>query len=154
MSFGSLVRLGWYFFARLVSRAFRREPGLALFKASFEPEGLTPVSLDEREALRGASRCIACGRCDTAFDAWPHVERSVFRGPSELPRAISTGLVDAPRARRWLTQLERGDLEALERVCPTGVPFVALAAHVRARAGEDPPPPPHKPKNRVQHDPG
>ena len=47
------------------------------------------------------------------FDAWPPVTRSVFRGPCELPRAISIGLVYAPRAREWLTQLVRGDLEAL-----------------------------------------
>lgn len=154
MSPGSFVRLGWYFAVRLLGRLVRREAGLARFRAAFEPEGLTPVTLGEREALSGASRCIACGRCDAAFDAWPHVERAIFRGPSELPRAIATGLPDVPRSRRWLTQLERGDLRALERVCPTGVPFVALAAHARARAGQDPPPVPRPPKNRVQHDPG
>lgn len=154
MSPGSLVRLGWYFVARLALRLVRREDGLRRFRATFDPEGLTPVTSAEREALLGASRCVACGRCDAAFDAWSRVERSVFRGPSELPRAIATGLPDVPRARRWLTQLERGDIAALERVCPTGVPFVALAAHARARAGHDPPPAPRPPKNRVVHDPG
>lgn len=156
MTPGSIVRLGWYFVKRLVVRLFGRAEGLPRFRASyFVEDRLLPLDVAEREVLAGASRCIACGACDAAFDAYDRVARTELRGPSDLPLACSRSLPDYDTLGKLVAHLRKGDLAALERVCPVSVPFRKLADVVERRAlalaPEEPvAPPPERPR----HDPG
>jgi hypothetical protein len=152
ISFGSLVRLGAYFVAQLVKRLFQRAPQLPAFRASYDPDGLAPLTTSEREVLSTLSRCVACGACDAAFDAYGKVVRSEIRGPSELPLAYARSLPDLDAASGWLVHVSKGDLARLERACPVDVPFARVVATLRARAGE--PRVRASKVSRARHDPG
>jgi len=80
-------------------------------------------------------RCVACGACDAAFDAYNKVVRTELRGPSELPLAFGRSLEDLDATAGWLVHLEKGDLAKLERACPVGVPFSRVVVTLKARAG-------------------
>ena len=157
MSPGSLARLGYYFFARLIRRLFVRERGREKFLAAYAADRLAPLSSDEREALSSFSRCIACGACDVAFDKYAEVPRADLRGPSELPLALSRSLPDHDALLPWLAALSRGDVAALSRACPVDVPFERLTAIARARAlslGARERAPTEASIQRRRHDPG
>jgi hypothetical protein len=112
---------------------------------------LTDADLATLGALR---RCTACRACDVAFDGYASAARPVFRGPSELVLDYAQNLPDHAASKRYLESLCRGDLQALERVCPVGIPFVALSdllsRRVAALAPEEKP----EPDSRTPHDPG
>jgi len=91
-------------------------------------------------AVEGArpGRCVACGACDARFDAYGRVERHAVRAVSDVVLAAGrSGTATAASARRT-AMLARGDVTALESVCPTGVPFRRLVeaseAHARPRS--------------------
>lgn len=151
-SFGSLVRLAAHFVTQLMMRVVRRAPQLPAFRASYDPDGLAPLTTDEREVLSTLSRCVACGACDAAFDAYNKVVRSELRGPSELPLAFARSLPDLDATSGWLVHLSKGDLSRLERACPVDVPFTRVVATIRARAGE--PRVRASKAGRARHDPG
>lgn len=133
----SFVRLGWHFVRRALIRLVRAERGLARFRANYWGEDrLLPVAPEERSALHALSRCIACGMCDARFTAWPDVDRAEFAGPQALPLSYTRALPDYDALHRYLANLHRGDLERLERICPTRVPFRRLAAFAARRAAE------------------
>ncbi|MFW5920575.1 MAG: hypothetical protein ACOCUS_01955 [Polyangiales bacterium] len=135
MTPGSFVRLGWYFVRQLVGRLFGGGRGLERFEEAYcRDEHLLPVSREDRESLHALSRCIACGMCDARFEAWGEVDRSEFRGPSDLPLSSTRSLPDYDALARYLTELRKGDLERLERVCPVRVPFRRLADFAERRA--------------------
>ncbi len=152
ISLGSLVRLGAYFFAQLAKRLFVRAPQLPAFRAAYDPDGLAPLETDERAVLSTLSRCVACGACDAAFDAYGKVVRSELRGPSELPLAYARSLPDLDATAGWLVHLQKGDLARLERACPVDVPFARVVSVLRARAGE--PRVRASKVTRARHDPG
>jgi hypothetical protein len=151
-SFGSLVRLGGYFVVQLVMRFFRRAPQLPAFRARYDADGLAPLGTEDREVLSTMSRCVACGACDAAFDAYGKVVRSEIRGPSELPLAYARSLADLDATSGWLVHLAKGDLARLERACPVDVPFTRLVKVLQARAGE--PRVRASKAGRARHDPG
>lgn len=102
------------------------------------PEGIArppPTTAPEREALAALGKCVACGACDAAFDAYGKVVRTELRGPSELPLAFGRSLEDLDATAGWLVHLEKGDLARLERACPVGVPFGKVVLTLKARAG-------------------
>lgn len=135
MTFGSFVRLGYYFFRQLLLRAIGRSRGIDAFTANYCAEDrLLPVASEDRQVLASFSRCIACGMCDAYFSAYGRVDRSQFRGPSELPLSHSRSLPDYDALHRYLAALGEGDMVLLERVCPTGVPFRRLAAFAERQA--------------------
>jgi len=94
-----------------------------------------PTTAEEREALASLGRCVACGACDAAFDAYGTVVRSELRGPSELPLAFGRSIEDLDATAGWLVHVSKGDLAKLERACPVGVPFSRVVVTLRARAG-------------------
>jgi succinate dehydrogenase/fumarate reductase-like Fe-S protein len=137
MTFGSLVRLGYYFFRQLLLRAVGRSRGLAHFADAYcHEDRLLPMSADDRRALASFSSCIACGMCDAQFTAYARVNRAQFRGPSDLPLAYTRSLPDLDALHAYLENLAEGDLIRLEQVCPTGVPFRQLADFAGRRAKE------------------
>lgn len=96
---------------------------------------MAPTTAREREVLASLGKCVACGACDSAFDAYTEVVRNDLRGPSELPLAFGRSLEDLDATAGWLVQLEKGDLARLERACPVGVPFSRVVVTLKARAG-------------------
>jgi hypothetical protein len=170
MSLESFARLGWSF-ARVMARKLGpRRPQLPVFVAQYQADGIVLFAPDDRAVLEGASRCLACGRCDTrallddAFDALAP------QGPMAFVLGVSrhSGEHDAAQITAAATPAH---LAALTAVCPVAVPFAPLAALVRRRqdtlvevraypAGGQLPPraarEPHAPRQlegRLDHDP-
>lgn len=119
------------FVARWTARVTARAPRLAAPAAA----GVAPLGVEEGAVLVSLSRCVGCGACDAAFDAYGKVVRSELRGPSELALAYARSLRDVDATAGWLVHLEKGDLARLERACPVDVPFARLAAVLKQRAG-------------------
>jgi hypothetical protein len=118
------------FVARWAVRASGSAPALPS-----PPSALAPLGVEEGAVLVSLSRCVGCGACDAAFDAYGKVVRSELRGPSELALSYARSLRDVDATAGWLVHLEKGDLARLERACPVDVPFARLAAVLKKRAG-------------------
>lgn len=136
MTLGSFLRFGFYFVRQLVLRMFGRSRGLQTFQANYEKDRLLPLTSDDRKAMPEFSRCIACGMCDAAFTGYAKVNRSEFRGPSDLPLSYSRNLPDFDSLTRYFRNLKHGDLAVLEQVCPAKVPFRRLVMFVESQAAQ------------------
>ena len=157
MSPVSLVRLGWYFARRLLARLLWPQRGLLRFRASYEREGLFALEREEQQAVAAMSRCIACGICDAHFGAYERISRTALRGPSDLVLSQSRSLPDWEALAVPLAQLERGDLETIERLCPARIPLARIAGVAKKRAlalqAQSERGAPALPR-RLEHDPG
>lgn len=129
MSFLTRVWLVWTYARAWLRRSLGGASALPV------PAGPPPTTREEREALASLGRCVACGACDAAFDAYAKVVRTELRGPSELPLAFGRSLEDLDATAGWLVHLEKGDLAKLERACPVGVPFGKVVVALKVRAG-------------------
>jgi hypothetical protein len=114
-------------------------------------DGLSEADL---AVLATLGRCTACRACDVAFDGYAAAARPVFRGPSELVVGYVRSASEHAAARGYLESLQRGDLEALSRICPVQISFVALADLVGRRVDALSPNDPAPPESRAPHDPG
>ncbi len=129
LGLGSLKALG--------SLAVRTRPGDEEFLAAFLPEGLAPFTPEGREMAPSMGHCLACGACE-------------YTGAS--PRALleaTRGLQDLALTGEWIYSimaLGEDGVAALERCCPTGIPFgrvvkaladMAIAARSGGAAGPD-----------------
>jgi hypothetical protein len=112
-----------------VQLALRGEPGASRFRANFFPEGLIPTTLEDRDRLREASRCVHCGLCDAPGTA------AGLPSPSLLPLVFSRSTVELPQARAALARFGAASapLAAGEALCPTGVPLRRLASWLAER---------------------
>ncbi|RLB56793.1 MAG: hypothetical protein DRJ42_02185 [Deltaproteobacteria bacterium] len=104
--------------------------------------------------LAASARCTACGLCDVAFDAYELTERPTFRGPSELALSYARRPTEHSAAKRYIASLRRGDLTALARICPVGVPFPELADAIDRLADASALEAPPRETERARHDPG
>ncbi|NMC72734.1 MAG: hypothetical protein GYA57_22145 [Myxococcales bacterium] len=128
MSPFAVVLLGWCGFKALVKRPFKAPGAERRTLRRSAAERLVPLSEDDREAVRAAGACLACGRCD---------ERTSSPAPAAGPSTwVLAGLRDlsdhdlaaeAPGPDEHLAQLEAA--------CPAGVPFRRLAAAARTMRG-------------------
>jgi hypothetical protein len=123
--------LAWTWMQSLIVRWLGRAPVAALP----DVPAPKPTTDGERAALAALGKCVACGACDAAFDAYQKLVRTELRGPSELPLAFGRSLEDLDATAGWLVNLEKGDLARLERACPVGVPFGKVVVTLKARAG-------------------
>jgi hypothetical protein len=92
------------------------------------------VTAEERRLMPAFSRCIACGLCDRGEAERVERSRGAYQGVMTLVLAGSRSMPDfrvAMHGFRWVPQ---GVLEEKAALCPTGVPFVALAAFVQRKA--------------------
>lgn len=137
----------WLLWATLVRSLRARPPQAPALGRGDEAE-----PDEERALLRGAGRCVSCGLCDRHFSGWTFAERDRFFGPMTFVLRAATSTALWPELGPMVRAMERGDPEALERVCPVDVPFVSLVRAVRSKV---PPPAPRPPKKkRATHDPG
>ena len=130
----SLVRLGWHFVARLVTRALTPRRGLLRFEQSYGTERLFALEREEQEVVASLSRCIACGICDAHFGDYDRVARTAMRAPSDVVLSHSRSLPDWDALALPLAQLERGDLARIERLCPAQIPLARVVEVARRRA--------------------
>ena len=64
MSPASLFLLGWSGFNALVKRPFKARRAVERVLRRFAAERIVSLDAADRDASRGASGCLACGRCD------------------------------------------------------------------------------------------
>jgi hypothetical protein len=107
------------FFRRLFGG---KKGGIRAFRAHYAPDGLSPVTKEQRAAMRGFGGCIACGLCD--------------RGVMELILAASRSMPDFGAAAMGFAHVPDEVLVEKELICPTRVPMRQIAKFVREKAGE------------------
>jgi hypothetical protein len=123
----------------LIKTVFRRlftrnKSGIAAFRANYDADGLPPVSLAEREAMPDFSRCVACGLCDRGESARIAASGGAYRGVMALVLAGSRSMPDYRAAAYSFSFVPDQVLADKERICPTQVPFRAIARFVRDKA--------------------
>jgi succinate dehydrogenase/fumarate reductase-like Fe-S protein len=110
--------------------------GARRFLDNYAPEGLVPMTEEDRAVLNGAARCIHCGLCDAYDLALAVIPRTVYDGASVLPIAYSRATPDLPRARAALGRLRDEHLVKAEKVCPTRVPLRRIAGYLQRKLVE------------------
>ena len=126
----ALFLLGFALIKTLLLRLLPRRSPLRGFDERYGVEGILAVTAEEHAILIGASRCIACGRCNDD------------RAPSGAPERrvmdlVLQGVRSLPGFRRTAVEFEGLRLEAARQAesrCPVGVPIVALHELVRGHA--------------------
>jgi hypothetical protein len=106
--------------------------GLHRFLANYAVEGLLPMTAEDHQVLKGASRCIHCGVCD----AFGPSSQGSFQGTSLLPVAYSRATPHLVNLEGALSNLKAESLERAEAVCPTRVPLRALAIYLQRKLVE------------------
>jgi hypothetical protein len=117
-----------------MEKLFGARSGLALFHDNYDADRLPALELAEREGFAAFSRCIACGRCDVGEAERIARSAGSYSGMMAFVLASSRSMPDFDAAVVALEHVPEAVLAAKEDVCPTGVPFVALARFVRAKA--------------------
>ncbi len=110
--------------------------GKQRFLDNYAPEGLVPMSAEDRQIVQAAARCIHCGLCDAYDLALAVVPRTEYDGASLLPISYSRATPDLPRARAALVALREDQLTRSEAVCPTRVPLRSIARYLQRKLEE------------------
>ncbi|MDX2051999.1 MAG: hypothetical protein SFV15_06390 [Polyangiaceae bacterium] len=134
--FKATLLLAWALLRLLFRRATRAHQGLALFRANFDSDGLPPVSRDERSAFTRFSGCIACGLCDRGEAQRVQASGGAYRGVMALVLAASRSMPDFRAAAYSFHFVPEAVLAQKELICPSRIPFRALARFVHDKAAE------------------
>ncbi len=119
----------------LFKRLFgRRRDGYEAFRRNYDPDGLSPLTVAEREAMVGFGRCIACGICDRGESSRIAQSGGAYRGVMALVLAASRSMPDFRAAAYSVSFVPDDVLREKDRLCPARVPISAIAAFVRAKA--------------------
>lgn len=121
------------FFRRLFGG---KKGGIRAFRAHYAPDGLSPVTKEQRAAMRGFGGCIACGLCDRGERARIESSDGTYRGVMELILAASRSMPDFGAAAMGFAHVPDEVLVEKELICPTRVPMRQIAKFVREKAGE------------------
>lgn len=131
----AILLLALFLMKTVLRRIFtRNKRGIAAFRANYDADGLPPVSLAEREEMPAFSRCIACGLCDRGEAGRIEASGGAYRGVMALVLAGSRSMPDYRAAAFSFGFVSDEVLAEKERICPTGVPFRAIARFVRDKA--------------------
>lgn len=133
LSFQSFVRLGLAFARVLWKKAVHKAPELPRFVHHYEADGIVLFERGESEVLAGASRCVACTRCDAEALVRGCYEALGPQGPMGFVLGVSRHSGEHDLAELDAS-VSKEDLSALTESCPVRVPFVPLVALVRRRA--------------------
>ena len=132
----AILLLALYLFKTVGRRIFtRNKSGIANFRANYDADGLPPVSPAERAAMPAFSGCIACGLCDRGESARISASGGAYRGVMALVLNGSRSMPDYRAAAYSFSFVSDDVLAEKELVCPTGIPFRAIARFVRDKAG-------------------
>jgi hypothetical protein len=132
----SLWLLGTAFFKVQLLRLFGRKTGLPVFEANYGPDRLPALSPREQAELPRFSGCIACGLCDQGEGERMAASRGAYPGLMQIVLSSTRSFPDFDAAALALEHVPDAVLAAKEPLCPTNVPFVALARFVRAKAAD------------------
>lgn len=130
---GAWLNLAWYFgkhvVTRLPARPFRRGRDLARFQAAIAPEGLVPLTSNQREAFPAFMNCVHCGLCALACPELRDQPMSAWADAWTFVTGASRSLDRAPLVATQLSPCtECADCAA---VCPTGVPIPLMAGMMK-----------------------
>lgn len=132
----AILLLALYLLKTVGRRIFtRRKSGILAFRANYDADGLPPVTPAERSAMPGFSRCIACGLCDRGESERIAASGGAYRGVMALVLAGSRSMPDYRAAAYSFGFVPDQVLAEKELICPTQVPFRAIARFVRDKAG-------------------
>jgi len=132
----AILLLAAYLVKTLFRRLFtNRKSGIAAFRANYDADGLPPVTPAERELMPTFSGCIACGLCDRGESARIAASGGAYRGVMPLVLSGSRSMPDYRAAAYSFSFVPDEVLADKEKICPTGVPFRAIARFVRDKAG-------------------
>jgi hypothetical protein len=120
----------------LFMRLVRRGDGVTLFRRNYDADGLPPVTDDERAAMAGFGRCIACGLCDRGESERIQTSGGAYRGVMALVLSASRSMPDYRAAAYGFGFVPLEVLRAKERICPGRVPIARMAEFVQAKADE------------------
>lgn len=129
----SLVKTTW-------DRLFGRKTGLLLFRENYEADRLPAIDAEERAQIATFSRCIACALCNAGEAERMARSRGAYPGLMSVVLASSRSMPDYDAAVLALDHVPEEVLRQKEALCPTAVPFVALARFVRKKAAARPAP--------------
>lgn len=131
----AIFLLALFLMKTVLRRIFtNRKAGIHAFRANYDADGLPPVSLLEREEMPAFSGCIACGLCDRGETRRIEASGGAYRGVMGLVLAGSRSMPDYRAAAYSFSFVSDEVLAEKEKICPTGVPFRAIARFVRAKA--------------------
>src|SRR4051812_28927364 len=131
----AILLLALYLVKTVGRRIFtRNKSGIAAFRSNYDADGLPPVSPAERAAMPAFSGCIACGLCDRGEAGRIEASGGAYRGVMALVLAGSRSMPDYRAAAYSFSFVPDAVLAEKETVCPTGVPFRAIARFVREKA--------------------
>ncbi len=85
--------------------------------------------------MRSFGGCFACGLCDRGEGERIARSKGAYRGVMTLVLASSRSMPDFLAAARGFSHVPDDVLAEKERICPAGVPFRAMAAFVKGKAG-------------------
>ena len=130
----ALAILAWSLVKVLFARLRGRKTGLGLFHDNYDADRLPPLTAGERAELSSFSRCIACGRCDIGEADRIAASRGAYPGLMAVVLGSTRSMPDYDAAALALDHVPEDVLADKEPLCPTAVPFRALARFVRAKA--------------------
>ena len=131
----AILLLALYLLKTVGRRLFtRNKSGIAAFRSNYDADGLPPVSPAERVAMPDFSGCIACGLCDRGEAERIAASGGAYRGVMALVLAGSRSMPDYRAAAYSFGFVPEQVLAEKELICPTRVPFRAIARFVRDKA--------------------
>lgn len=125
----ALAFLGWRYFLHLLRAPFRKRPGLEKFLENYLPDGITLISAEERAAMPGMERCIACDACVHRYFLRERRYDPRAATPRDLALTLSRSMPDYPAARKVLAEWKNP--EWFDEVCPRGVDLAAIVSQMR-----------------------
>ncbi|MDI7268975.1 MAG: hypothetical protein QME96_13385 [Myxococcota bacterium] len=112
--------LGWGALRSIARRAARPTGSLESLLTACAAERIRPLDAAAGvAAAAGASRCIACGRCDEAAPCIPAVHLPADWILARTRDPTDRDVAGAPPA-------DAGAFEAMAGACPVGVPFLRM----------------------------
>jgi hypothetical protein len=131
----ALILLALSLLQTVLRRVFTRSKlGIGAFRQNYDADHLPPVSTEERALMPAFSRCIACGLCDRGEASRIAASGGAYRGLMALVLSGSRSMPDYRAAAYSFSFVDDDVLAEKEAICPTNVPFRALARFVRDKA--------------------
>jgi succinate dehydrogenase/fumarate reductase-like Fe-S protein len=124
----SLAKLAWAYGLHLARRRLTRpHPQLTTLVKTYAPDGIRPLTPQERELHPRLVGCINCGLCALAAGRM---------GKTRLPDLASSYMRLYARISDAASDIEgdEPDFEAASAACPVGLPLADVAAVVRRLA--------------------
>jgi len=131
----ALLLLALAFIKTLLLRPFTTgHDGVARFRENYDPDGLPPVTPDERAIMTRFERCVVCGLCDRGEGERMARSGGAYRGVMALVVAGSRSMPDFRAAAYGFGFVPEEVLLDKERICPVRIPFRRIAKFVHDKA--------------------